>query len=61
MKKVIIDLTESDIHEFENVIYNGRSFSWVFPTTDGEDIEIEFIATPDDTDNIEDFDIEKDR
>lgn len=61
MKKVIIDIAECDIYEFENVVYNGRSFSWVFPATDGEDIEIEFIQTPDEVDNIEDFDIEKDR
>lgn len=54
MKKVVVDITECDIDEFKNVVYRNRSFSWVFPTTDGEDIEIEFIPTPEEDFNEKD-------
>lgn len=61
MKKVIVDISECDIDEFKDVIYRDKTFSWIFPTTDGEDIEIEFVPTPDDTNNIEPYDEEFDR
>lgn len=44
MQRITIEITECDLDNFKDVVYNGSSFSWTFPTDETkEEIEIEFV------------------
>ena len=42
-KKLVIELTECDLEEFKNVVYNNKSLKWDYTIDGVGDVEVEFI------------------
>ena len=44
-KEINIPISEDDIEDFKNIVYNNSAFSWSFTTSDGEqDIKVNFMS-----------------
>ena len=43
-KEINIPITEYDLEEFKDIVYNNSSFDWSFTTDDGNTIQVNFMS-----------------
>ncbi len=43
-REINIPITEYDLEEFKDIVYNNSSFDWSFTTDDGNTIVVNFMS-----------------